>query len=85
MTYGLSEQQLQQIIDLLAKFPQIEKAVLFGSRALGTYKKGSDVDIALMGSDVDFTLAAHIKYELEETYLPYFLILLPITVSIMML
>jgi predicted nucleotidyltransferase len=73
MKYGLADKQLQEIIDTLAKVPQIEKALLFGSRAMGNFKKASDIDIAIMGEHADFRIAAHIKYELEEeTNLPYF-------------
>jgi predicted nucleotidyltransferase len=73
MKYGLSEEQFSELVNFLAKYSQIEKAVLFGSRVLGSFKKYSDIDIAIMGKDVDFWLAAHTKYELEEeTNLPYF-------------
>jgi predicted nucleotidyltransferase len=47
MKYGLSEKQLMEITSKLAEIPEIEEAVLFGSRAIGTYKEASDIDIAL--------------------------------------
>jgi len=73
MTFGLSKQQLDNIIAFLIRYPEVEKAVIFGSRALGTFKKSSDVDIAIMGNQVDFSLASRIKFDLEEdTYLPFF-------------
>lgn len=73
MRYGLPEEHIKIILDYIAKYSKIEEAVLFGSRALGTYKPGSDVDIALKGNAVDSFLAAHLKSEIEEeTCLPYF-------------
>ncbi len=73
MTYGLSNTQLQEIIQFIATYPEVEEAVLFGSRALGTYKPASDVDIALKGEAVTASLAARLKFDIEEdTYLPYF-------------
>ena len=73
MKYGLAEKQLEEIIDILSQYSEIEKAILFGSRAKGTYRPGSDVDIVLIGKKVDFSLAAKIKSHLEDdTYLPYF-------------
>ena len=73
MRYGLPEEHIKIILDYIAKYSKIEEAVLFGSRALGTYKTGSDVDIALKGNEVDSFLAAHLKSEIEEeTCLPYF-------------
>lgn len=73
MKYGLSEAQLREIINFIAQYPEVETAVLFGSRALGTYKEASDVDIALQGEKVNFSLAAKMKFNIEEdTYLPFF-------------
>ena len=73
MRYGLSEEQLTEIIRLLGNYPEIEEAVLFGSRAIGTYKESSDVDIALKGEKVTASLAAKLKFYFEEeTYLPFF-------------
>ena len=73
MKYGLSDTQFDELIQNLATYPEIEEAVLFGSRALGTYKVASDVDIALKGAKVTAALAAKLKYHMEEeTYQPYF-------------
>ena len=73
MRYGLPEEHIKIILDYIARYSEIEEAVLFGSRVLGTYKQGSDVDIALKGNEVDSFLAAHLKSEIEdETTLPYF-------------
>ena len=73
MRYGLPDEHIKIILDYIARYSEIEEAVLFGSRALGTYKPGSDVDIALKGNKVDSFLAAHLKSEIEEeTTLPYF-------------
>jgi len=72
MKYGLTEEQLGQITGILAQYRTIVEAVIFGSRAMGTYKDGSDVDIALKG-EVTASMAADVKYVLEEeTYMPFF-------------
>ena len=47
MQYGLSDNDLLSIQSVLQHFPQVEQAILYGSRAKGNYKTGSDVDIAL--------------------------------------
>jgi type I restriction enzyme S subunit len=73
MKYGLSEAQLQEIISFIGQYPEVEAAVLFGSRAIDTYKEASDVDIALKGARVTHGLAAKMKFDIEEdTYLPFF-------------
>ncbi|TYT74133.1 restriction endonuclease subunit S [Desulfobotulus mexicanus] len=72
MKYGLSEKQLEEIIDFIAGYPEVETALLFGSRALGTFREASDVDIALQGEGVTFALAAKMKFNIEEdSYLPF--------------
>ncbi|AWK51261.1 hypothetical protein DIC82_09590 [Clostridium beijerinckii] len=48
--YGLLDKDLNYILDALSKLSEIEKAVIFGSRAMGNYKKGSDIDLVIMGS-----------------------------------
>ena len=39
MKFGLSDQQIDEIIGILASYNEIEEAILFGSRAMDTYKE----------------------------------------------
>jgi predicted nucleotidyltransferase len=70
--YGLKEATIQKICAVLAKFPQVDRAVLYGSRAKGTHKNGSDIDLTLCG-DEDLTLDVlyKIMHELDDLLLPY--------------
>ena len=69
---GLTENDLQETISVLKQFPEVEQALIFGSRAKGNYKNGSDVDLALKGSELTFATATRISYLLnEETQMPY--------------
>jgi predicted nucleotidyltransferase len=69
---GLVEGDLQEVISVLIQFPEVELASVFGSRAKGNYKTGSDVDIALKGKQLSFTIVARINSILnEETSMPY--------------
>ena len=71
--HGLTEAELAEINHILSRYPDIESAVLFGSRAKGNFKKASDVDIAIKGKNLDPFLAAHLKDQIEEeTNIPYF-------------
>jgi predicted nucleotidyltransferase len=67
---GLTGEQLNLINKIFSQEPKIEKAVVFGSRAKGNFKKYSDVDIALFG-DLDFHNTSHIELELEELPIVY--------------
>jgi predicted nucleotidyltransferase len=70
--FGLKERDLEDIIPILQQQPQVESAVIFGSRAKGNYKNGSDVDIALRGDLVNLQVISQISYLLnEETFMPY--------------
>ena len=74
--FGLSSREAEIIKSILQKYPQIERAVIFGSRAMNTFKPGSDVDIALWGKNIDGTLLNILENEFEESMLPYFIDLL---------
>lgn len=69
---GLFEADLQNVVSVLIQFPEVELASVFGSRAKGNYKNGSDVDIALKGKQLSFMIVARINSILnEETSMPY--------------
>jgi len=72
MKSGLTKKDIEVIQKTLSKFPEVKSAIIFGSRALGNYKKGSDIDLALKG-DLTPELISQIQYQMEEeTNLPYF-------------
>jgi len=72
MKYGLSEAQLQEIIAFIGQYAEVEAAVLFGSRAMDTYKEASTVEIALKGAQVTHELAAKMKVDSKKnSHLPF--------------
>lgn len=69
---GLSQNDLQAINAVLESVSAVELAIVFGSRAKGVFKPGSDVDLALKGSSLSFEHISKISYLLnEETLMPY--------------
>jgi predicted nucleotidyltransferase len=71
--YGLSNSALEQVTEAIRRFDQIAAVVLFGSRAKGNYKPGSDIDLAVKGDRVSPRIVAQLADCLnEETLLPYF-------------
>ena len=71
--YGLLERDLKFILEAISGYSEIEEVIIFGSRAMGNYKKGSDIDLALKGEKVDQRVVRRLSDELEEEYpLPYF-------------
>ena len=70
--FGLLDVDIEIIMQVLRKHPKVERAFIFGSRAKGNFKNGSDVDIALKGTDLDFDTISQVSYWLnEETNMPY--------------
>lgn len=70
---GLSSSELQTLHDVFSRFPDISEVILFGSRARGTHRAGSDVDLAIRGENIGIDTLAKLRYVLEEeTNLPYF-------------
>lgn len=69
--FGLSEQTLATVRAILADHPEIEQAILYGSRAKGTYSKGFDIDLTLVGDRLDHRLLAQIAGRLEDSPIPY--------------
>ena len=71
MQYGLKEETILQIKSVFALFPKVKKVVLYGSRAIGTFKKGSDIDITLYGDNLDLTCLSKIEIAIDDLLLPY--------------
>jgi len=71
LMYGLSVQTIEAIRSVLQSYPGVEKAVLYGSRAKGNFRTGSDIDLTLEGNTLDFKILFRIKEELDELMLPY--------------
>lgn len=69
--HGLSDKTVHQIRDVLTGFTEVEKAVLFGSRAKGTHKPGSDIDLALAGTGISWRTVGRIDTALDDLPLPY--------------
>lgn len=45
--FGLKQETMTAIRRVLRHYPQVERAVIFGSRARGDFKPNSDIDIAV--------------------------------------
>ncbi len=69
--FGLETKIIEDIVNILKKYEEVESAKIFGSRARGDYRNASDIDIALFGSNITFSINTKIFYEIEDLYLPY--------------
>ena len=69
--FGLSETTVEKICKVFAEFPAIEKAVLYGSRAKGNFREGSDIDLTLYGVELSKNLRSNVACALDDLMLPY--------------
>ncbi len=69
---GLKASTIAAICAVFARYPQVEKAILYGSRARGNYTHGSDIDLTLCGGpDLTLDVLYQISNELDDVLLPY--------------
>ncbi|MDP4269467.1 MAG: nucleotidyltransferase domain-containing protein [Bacteroidota bacterium] len=70
--FGLKDSDILAIREILSRYPEVEHAYVFGSRVKGNYRNGSDVDIALKGETLIYSIVSTISFSLnEETIMPY--------------
>ncbi len=69
--YGLPPEALQAIRRVLAAHPAVDAAILYGSRALGRQRPGSDIDLTLQGEQLQHQDLLNIELELDDLLLPW--------------
>ncbi len=69
--FGLTDTELYQLKSVLLTYKGVKKAILYGSRARGTYRPYSDVDIALVGPSLSLPDLAILDMQIDDLYLPY--------------
>ncbi len=70
MSWGLSERDIALLRATLAADPNVQRAVLYGSRAMGTYRPGSDIDLTLEG-DLHLQDINRLLMQIDDLLLPY--------------
>ena len=68
---GLKNNDIERIKNTLSIFSQIEKVILYGSRAMGSHRPASDIDLTLIGNNIDSTLQWKLELKLDDLLLPY--------------
>lgn len=69
--YGLDKETLEQLNHVFSEVKSIDKVILYGSRAMGNYKNGSDIDISLFGNGLTLKTVYALEELIYELYLPY--------------
>lgn len=71
MNIGIEPEHLKKILGVFRTHPQIKDVLLFGSRANGNYREGSDIDLALKGNKLASQLLTQISMDYDALYLPW--------------
>ena len=69
--FGLPLAAVEKIRTVFAFHPEVKRSVLYGSRAKGNYKTGSDIDLTMYGDDINHSILLKILDELDDLLLPW--------------
>lgn len=71
MKFGLADSTIEKINSGFRQYPEIEEAIIYGSRAKGNFREGSDIDITLIGNRVNRKIRSKISIAIDELNTPY--------------
>ncbi len=69
--FGLTERDIITLKTIFKKYPEVKSVYIFGSRAKGNYKPGSDIDLAIMNEAVSARTLSNLNSDFSESSLPY--------------
>lgn len=69
--YGLPESAITRITALFAEAPEVEQVILYGSRAKGTFRHGSDIDLVIKSESISHAQLLSLENQLDDLLLPY--------------
>ncbi|NEP60184.1 MAG: nucleotidyltransferase domain-containing protein [Symploca sp. SIO2G7] len=71
LKFGLKASTIETISDIFRQYSEIERVILYGSRAKGNYRPGSDIDLTLVGKELSHDQLLSIEHQLDDLLLPY--------------
>jgi len=69
--FGLPANAITALCSVLRQYPSVENAIVYGSRAKGNFRPGSDLDLTLEGQELTFTDLMRIDTALDDLMLPW--------------
>lgn len=69
--YGIKDIHIKKIRSVFNRYSAIERAILYGSRAKGNHRNGSDIDLCLVGENLELRTLLKIEKDIDELLLPY--------------
>lgn len=68
--FGLCEEDIEELRAVFERYPQVRQVIIYGSRAKGNYRRGSDIDLTIMGN-LDWQTFNQLESDIEALLLPY--------------
>ena len=65
LLYGLKTEVIEKISSVFSSYADIQKVILYGSRAMNTYRNGSDIDLTIIGENIDLSLLQKIENDMD--------------------
>jgi predicted nucleotidyltransferase len=69
--FGLKPEVIEKLLLVFQRYPKVEKILIYGSRAMGNYRPGSDIDLTIKGKQLQWNDLQSIELEIDELLLPY--------------
>ena len=69
--FGLSSTTLEKLNSVFAQYAAIDSVLIYGSRAKGNYRAGSDIDLTIKGGEISFAEFMQIEDQIDDLMLPY--------------
>lgn len=71
VSMGLKPEVVERMRTIFCKCPAVDEVVVYGSRAKGNYRPGSDIDLTLRGDALTYENLQTIEQQLDDLLLPY--------------
>ncbi len=69
--FGLPAHAVEKLRGVFQSWPQIQRVLLYGSRAKGNYRPGSDIDLTIEGEDLSLSQLLAIENQIDDLLLPW--------------
>ncbi len=69
--FGLKEEHINLINTCFAQYAAIEQVILYGSRAKGTFRNGSDIDLTIIDNTLTYSELMRLENVIDDLMLPY--------------
>ncbi len=71
MNFGLSDNTIDRLHEVFRRYDEVEEVIIYGSRAKGNFRIGSDIDFSVKGHGINRKIMSSIWQDIEDLNFPY--------------